>query len=308
MVHEQRVQEALTYFGPHIPRYSRQALARQPELLVALHAAVVKKEVTMQELKALGAVYVKATPEQQAKHHEALTRAMQITKTRGVRKALEELKQFNAPTRHSSIASTLLRLGGQAKPSVQIERIKAAIPQTGERLISTLEKHRALLGAVAHEVNVAAKMISTSHAVSKATGISEEKIQKKLCSIYDAAHEKIRPPVVSSVVSSLNSLLVQEEKSIKQVARTQALVQVPKARPGISAKWFDEAVKLFHEAIEKVAKVRTSRALYFTVSSLFSELQRTFESRGHTTAVMPIEELKLLIQKRVDDYYNKWQQ
>ncbi len=91
---EKKTREALTYFHPHIRRYSSLALARQPELLVALHAAVVKKEVTMQELRALGAVYVKLNPEQQAQHHIKLQEAEQIAKEHGLSVALEQLTKY----------------------------------------------------------------------------------------------------------------------------------------------------------------------------------------------------------------------
>ncbi len=243
-----RTEKALAFFKPHIPRYSK-ALARQPALLIALHTAVVKKEVAMQELKALGAVYVKLKPEQQAQHHEALRIVSGIHSQKGIRPAIDFLKQSmaSASTTRSvtpkRTASLIISLNPPQidNPSVKMEKIARESGQTsGSELADALKRHAVHLEEARRKLVIYTKAIETTQAVSQAIGVSEVEVKNKLHSLYDKAHEKLGENGAEHVMEIFSNMCTQRQGTTTITAKQ-----------GLNKKWFDETVKLFTEAVDK---------------------------------------------------------
>ncbi len=97
------VEEALAFFKKDIRRFSSRALARHPPLLLALHAAVKKKEVTMKELRELGAKFVKLKEHEMPAYYRILNASSLLAEKQGPRNAIELLKK------HATSASEALK-------------------------------------------------------------------------------------------------------------------------------------------------------------------------------------------------------
>ncbi len=76
------------FFKPHIPRFA-ETLSRYPKLFTALHSAVEENEVTMHDLKRVGAKFVLLDPKRQASFKRVLKTAEWLAKKQKVSSAVE---------------------------------------------------------------------------------------------------------------------------------------------------------------------------------------------------------------------------
>ncbi len=81
---------ARAFFRPVIPRFAA-ALATEPTLLEAFHKAVVRKQLSVEELRKIGARYVKLSGPQRTSFVQVLAGANKVRKLRGVRAAVKLL-------------------------------------------------------------------------------------------------------------------------------------------------------------------------------------------------------------------------
>ncbi len=104
------VKAATEFFRPHIPRFAK-ALTQHPVLFTRIHRAVQQGEVTIKQLRTIGAHFVSLPPEAQRNFHNVFARAAIFSKTAGAKGAVELLlaivekaKQAQPPRQHPKAA------------------------------------------------------------------------------------------------------------------------------------------------------------------------------------------------------------
>ncbi len=141
------IEAARKFFAPHIPRLGK-ALAQHGELFVAMHRAVQKKEVSIEQLRKIGARYVKLKPEQQPHFSTLLESAERHAQEKGVASALELMSKHASEPEKFKPPELLaaLEFAKQHAPSLakEIESYPPLLAAWGVQLKRDLEAPKTL--------------------------------------------------------------------------------------------------------------------------------------------------------------------